>query len=174
MFPFCSLPPCATLREFPVAAVSPAMIRPLRVLAFCLAAAGCQSDVPEASHDVDHPFERVLAIDEPPLTMAERARLNLDARLRQTRTVHSVVASLSEIGIVCATERRMLRCTYVRLHATRGKGLLTRWLVRFVADIDVTQSRTRVRRVCLYWTVLNTPANSPPLEYAPMCDSAQP
>jgi hypothetical protein len=151
-----------------------AMIRPLLALARCLIAAGCQSDVPEETYDVNHPFDRVLVVHEPPLPVARRARENLEAHVEGMTTTRQTVDGLSRLRINCETVGRTLRCRYERGHTTRGKGLVQNWRVEFVADIDIGRRSGKVLRTCFTMTEVMQPPDTAPARIPTLCDPTYP
>jgi hypothetical protein len=147
------------------------MIRPFLALVCCIAA-GCQSDVPEETYDVNHPFDRVLVVQDSSSTSAQRARTGLESIVRQHANVPSAVDALATMGIRCLTSGRSLRCTYVRHHNTRGKGLVQRWRYEFVADVEFGGRIEMVRRVCIAARWINPPAGVTPGDEPRYCDES--
>ena len=151
------------------------MFRPVLALACALACAlaGCQSDIPEETYDLNHPFDRAMTVHDPPSTVAGRARLNLEAHVGAAESTAALLRRLSAMQIACSASGREMKCVYVRQHNVTGKGLVTRLRQTFVADIDLRRSVEKVWRVCIETEVVETPPAEGRVPYAPMCDTAK-
>jgi hypothetical protein len=149
-------------------ALGPTMIRPLLALACCLAAAGCQSDVPEETYDVSHPFDRALAEPSRAGSPAARAYTHLSSFIARVKTTREAIDDLGKLRIECMESGALLRCTYSRFHRVTGKALVQLWQVEFSASINFDRSSANVRRVCFSFRVVSPP-ESERIAYAPDC-----
>ena len=150
------------------------MIRPLRVLAFCLAAAGCQTDIPEEKYDLDHPLDQVLVTVEPTVPLAVRARANLQTRIGASVSRDEAQARLRSFGIDCRSTGSGLECNYARYYVVNAKGLPTRWRAEFNATVVVGNARVRVTRLCLTWSIPKGVVDAGMVAPRTECDPAQP